>query len=284
MNPYDEYDEATLKHLQRCELIILDDFLHICDEYGLTYFSWGGTAIGALRHSGFIPWDDDIDLCLPSADLDTLIAVVRRDYADKYEIMNAETNINYPLPTTRMMLKGTQFCEETLKDVDCDLGIFLDLYAFDNVSDDEREYKCQAHDAWFNSHARLLLSISDPVILKKGVAGGCIRVACAVASGLLRLLRVSPQKLFEKEREARKRYQNRETSRFAYLCDTSAFGCTYVKDEVFPLRAVEFEGRTLMFPKTIEKQLTDMYGDFMTLPPVESRKNHYPARLDFGPY
>ena len=66
---YREYDEETLKKLQAIELEILKDFNDLCDKYDIDYFGCGGTAIGAVRHGGFIPWDDDID-----------VGLLRKDY------------------------------------------------------------------------------------------------------------------------------------------------------------------------------------------------------------
>ena len=69
------YDQDTLQHLKQVELDILKDFIKICQKYNLTYFATGGTAIGALRHQGFIPWDDDIDVCMLRKDYDTFMRV-----------------------------------------------------------------------------------------------------------------------------------------------------------------------------------------------------------------
>lgn len=279
-----EYDDETLGHVQRCELIILDDFIEICDSLGLTYFGLAGTALGAVRHQGFIPWDDDIDIGLPSKDLDRLVEAVKADYADKYVIMNAAEDIRYPLPTTRMMLKGTQFCEEALASVPCYMGIFLDLYAFDPVSDDEKEYRKQAWDAWWWSHVRILLSIPKPVLPFHGVLRAIGTKVCQFASWFFRKMGNTSERVFEKEQAARNRYRDRETKRIAYLCDTDRFSQTIALDELFPLQTLEYEGRPVKFPANLDKHLTDLYGDYMTLPPVEQRKNHFPARLDFGPY
>lgn len=279
-----EYSKEELKKIQECELLLLDEFIKICGDNDLTYFAWGGTGIGALRHKGFIPWDDDIDLGMPAQDLEKLTEIIENQFSEKFSIISASTDINYPLPTTRLMLRGTQFCEETLKNINCDLGIFLDLYAFDNVPDDEKLYKSQARAAWFWSHIRLLLSINDPVIMIHGPKGALVRIACRIASFILRLTHVSPSYALKKENEARRRYAGVSTRRIAYLNDTSPFTATYPRDEVFPLRPLEFEGRQVYFPNKLEKHLSTLYGDFMTLPPVAKRKNHYPARLDFGPY
>ena len=104
-----EYDQATLQRLQKLELDILKDFIYVCDKYELTWFSFAGTAIGALRHGGFIPWDDDIDVCLPREDFEKFLVAAQKEFPDKYVMMNAEIDENYPLTTTRWMLKGTKF-------------------------------------------------------------------------------------------------------------------------------------------------------------------------------
>lgn len=279
-----EYTDRDLLLVHECELILLDYFIDICKKNDLTYFGWGGTGIGALRHQGFIPWDDDIDLGMPAADLDKLIEIVRSDTSGKYRVLNSDIDIEYPLSTTRLMLSGTDFCEETLRDIPCTFGIFLDLYAFDNVSDDDRLYRKQAWDAWFWSHVRLLISVPDPVIVYHGAKGALVGVASRVAARVLRLLRVDKAYCLARENEARNRYADVETKRIAYMNDTSRFTSTYSWTDIMPLRALRFEGRDVNFPSKLEDTLERLYGDYMVLPPVEHRKNHYPARLSFGEY
>ena len=134
-----EYDQDTLKKVQRAELSILKDFIDLCEKHGLVYFGIAGTGIGALRHGGFIPWDDDIDVAMPREDYNRFCTLVKEERADRYLLMNTEENENYPLMTARLMLRGTEFREEVLKDIDCPLGIFLDLYPLDKLSDDPAE-------------------------------------------------------------------------------------------------------------------------------------------------
>ena len=143
-----EYDESTLKRLQQAELEILKDFMRLCDAHGLQYFGIAGTGIGALRHGGFIPWDDDIDVALPRADYEAFLSLAKQELAEQYIVLNVEENENYPLMTTRLMRKNTIFREEALKDINCPLGIFLDIYPFDNLSDDPKACKKQMRQAW----------------------------------------------------------------------------------------------------------------------------------------
>lgn len=100
------YDQDTLQHLKQVELDILKDFIKICQKYNLTYFATGGTAIGALRHQGFIPWDDDIDVCMLRKDYDTFMRVAPKEMGDTYIFMDAHTEPRYPLMFGKMIKKA----------------------------------------------------------------------------------------------------------------------------------------------------------------------------------
>lgn len=276
-----EYDDNTLKRVQQYEMSILKDFIDVCEEYNLTYFALAGTGIGALRHKGFIPWDDDIDVGLPRKDYEKLLEVFEQKYSDKYQIGNAEHMENYPLMTTRIMIRGTKFVEEPLKNVKCDLGIFLDVYAFDNAAVDEKGFKRQALTAWFWSKILILRHIAYPVLPFSGLKKKLAHLVCAVAHGMLVLFRISPRWIYQQCKKASCRYNDVETKRIAYFCDTSPYINIIDKEKSYPLIELEFEGIQLKFPKDLHDMLTFTYGDYMKLPPVEKRKNHYPYCLEF---
>lgn len=277
-----EYDEATLKRLQKMELGILKDFIAVCKEYNLTYFALAGTGIGALRHKGFIPWDDDIDVGLPRKDYEKLIQVFNEKFSDRYQIANAECMTNYPLMTTRIMIKGTKFVEESLKNVNQDLGIFLDVYAFDNIADDDKQMKKQARITWFWSKILILRFIPKPVLPFTGVMKGIITFICMMVHGLLVLFRISPKWIYEKCKASSCKYNDVATDRLGYLCDTSPYICMISRKKSFPPIELDFEDIKVAFQKDIDESLRFTYGDYMTLPPVEKRKNHFPYCLDFG--
>lgn len=107
-----EYDDMTLQKVQMLELEILKDIIGVCKEFDLTYFAFAGTAIGAIRHKGFIPWDDDLDIGMPRKDYEKLLQVFHERYSDKYAIGNPEYMHNYPMVGTRIMIRGTKFVEE----------------------------------------------------------------------------------------------------------------------------------------------------------------------------
>lgn len=261
---------------------ILHDFKRICEENDLTYFGFAGTGIGALRHKGFIPWDDDIDVALPRKDYDTFLRLVKEQMNDKYYILNTDTDINYPLATTRLVKRGTRFREFPMKDVDCNWGIFLDIYALDNLADGKISYYYHAWTTWFWGKLLILRSIKRPVLYFGGVRAKIAYFICAIVHDLMKIFKVSKKWLYKHQKRCMTKYNNRDTKRIGYYCDPSPFWNTFYKDEIYPLIELDFEDLKMPFPKNIDAILTNMYGNYMTMPPVEKRRTHFPYELDFG--
>ena len=279
---FKEYDDFTLKRIQEVELEILKDFMDICDRNGLDYFGIAGTGIGALRHHGFIPWDDDIDVAMPRDDFEKLLPLVEKEMGDKYLIMNAERYPNYPLMTTRMTMRGTKFKEEALKNIDAPLGIFLDLYPLDKVSDNPKEARRQARDAWLWSKILILRSIPFPMLGFSGWKAKIIHAICGLAHLVLSILHVPKTWIYKKAYEAETRSNHyTKTKNLDFFCDTTPYMNLYAVKDIYPLRKLPFEDVELNFPHNLHNNLTGMYGDYMQLPPEEKRKNHYPYELEF---
>ncbi|MBP3927203.1 MAG: LicD family protein [Clostridium sp.] len=275
------YEPEVLHRLQEEILSILDDFIRICEDYHLEYFGIAGTGIGAIRHHGFIPWDDDIDIAMPRKDFEKLIKIVEKKMSDRYLILNARNDPNYPLMTTRLVKRGTVFVEEVMKDVDCPFGIFLDLYVLDNVADNPVLYQLQSWTAWFWSKLLILRSIPRPTLQQRGLKAGLIWTVCGLVHNGMKLLRISPEWLRDCCEAECRRYNKKKTNRMAFLPDTSPYWNVVDKRYYHPLKQLDFEGRRMNFPGNIEEMLTKMYGDYMQLPPEEKRKTHYPYRLEF---
>ena len=280
-----EYDDITLKRLQAIELMIVNDFQKICKKYDLQYFGLAGTQIGATRHKGFIPWDDDIDIGLLREDYEKFLKAAVEEMGDKYIVMNYKTDENYPLMTTRWMLRGTKFRELPLKDVKCELGIFLDLYPFDQASDDDKELKKQSYIAWFLTHLMMVRSIPFPILPMDGWKGKLVHAATATAYGGMSLAHVSKYWLAKKaEDAATKANHGPKTKRLSFYFDTLPEMFVIDYDEIFPLQEMPFENITMTFPKEYDRYMRSFFGDYMQMPPVEKRKNHFPYELDFGVY
>ena len=280
-----EYDNATLQKVQQLEMMILRDSLQLCAKHNLQMFGIAGTAIGAIRHGGFIPWDDDIDVAILREDYDLFISFAKQEMSDKYIVMNVQTDENYPLMSTRLMLKDTQFREDALKDIHCFLGIFLDIYVFDTLPDEEAQFKKQCHQAFVISKLQILRSIPFPVLPYRGIKAHLIHAVTGLAHGVLKILGISKQKIALKALQIAKKYDDQKDSkRVGFLFDTFPELNIYKREDIFPLREISFNGIQFYLPRNVEKNLLIVYGDYMQLPPQDKRKNHYPYDLNFGRY
>lgn len=276
------YDPETLRKLQCVELDILRDFMDLCDRHDLTYFGIAGTGIGAKRHGGFIPWDDDIDVAMPRKDFERFLKYAKKELGDRYIPLNAEYDSRFPMMTTRLMKKGTVFVEEALKDAKCPCGIFLDLYVMDNVADNKIAYELQSWEAWFWSKLLVLRCMPKPFLFQTGWKAKVIWAICGVVHRAMKILHISPEWLRNRCEKVCRRYEKKKTRRMAFLPDTSPYWNVIDKTKLFPLRKLPFENLELNFANNMEELLTNQYGTYMEMPPVEKRKTHYPYRLEFG--
>ena len=103
------YIEPMMKRAWAVELEVLSRVSAVCKKYEIPYVASYGTLLGAIRHHGYIPWDDDIDIALPRKDYEKMLEVIKKDYSHKYTIADAREMENYPLMTARIMIKGTKF-------------------------------------------------------------------------------------------------------------------------------------------------------------------------------
>lgn len=278
------YDDKTLKKLQRVELGILKDFEHLCKKYNLDYFLGGGSAIGAIRHQGFIPWDDDIDVNMTRKDYNQFLEIAKneKEYLQKYKVVNNETDPNFPLMHTHWILKGTKFITEDFKHIDADLGIFLDIFCFDNVPDDDKLMKKQGTRAWLLGKFVILCGVKKPVIYIRGIKAKIILAISFIVHNTFKLFRLKPSFFYKKAKKEALKYNHTTTKRMAYMFDPQRFTSILSKDEIFPTKKVMFDGVETRVANQVEVYLTKRFGNYMELPPVDKRHNHCPYILDFG--
>lgn len=280
---YKEYDDVTLHRLQQIELEILRDFDELCTENGLTYFGCGGTAIGAVRHHGMIPWDDDIDVALLRPDYEKFLRIAKqKKYRKKYYVVNASTRKNYPLMTTRWCRRGTKFKEDALKNIEGELGIFLDIYCFDNIPDNEILMKIHGWRSWFWGKLLILYWIDEPVLYFGGLLGKVVTGTCKAVHRGMRILHVSPRWLYRHTKRVSGCYNGQTTRRANFLHDPKPFISIVDKKDIFPVQRMEFSGQEICEPADVDAYLSRRFGDYMTMPPEDKRHNHPPYELDLG--
>lgn len=280
----DQQRDERLEKLHRVLLGMLKDFSAVCELHNLRWFVAFGTALGAVREKGFIPWDDDLDICMPREDLETFVRIMQEDASGRYSVMNSQTNANYPMATTRLMLNGTEFRDAALQTADFESCIFLDLFPLDSLADDEKAFRKQAWRAWLCNKLSITKLVKSPYIGGGGSRALMLRAGTFGMRGLLKLPGLRSLDFNELSLREQTRFNGVQTRRIGFLCETDRFSCVYDREDLFPVRMVVFEDMMVPVARHAEKLLESLYGDFMTPPPLDQRHEHYPDILDFGEY
>ena len=157
-----EADPATLAAIQRVTKRCLAEIDRVCTLLGVRYVAYGGTAIGAVRHHGFIPWDDDGDVCMPRADYERFIAEAPALLGEEFFIASAATHPNYPISFGVLGLKGSEFVSKVAKDRAFRMPIGVDLFVLDQIADDPARFRAQSRGTWLWARLMFLRSIPNP--------------------------------------------------------------------------------------------------------------------------
>ncbi len=255
--------ELTPREIQLVCTGILKKFDEICRENGLTYCAAGGTLLGAVRHHGFIPWDDDIDVNMPRADYERLLQLQYED--ENYQILNYRYTDGYFHAFTKMIDKRTEIIEPLRSEKS--MGVFIDIFPVDYVGDYEKEAPKNVAKAWKNSNFWQHLG-SDiayhkslrPQYLAKLVFRGAVY-------------------------PFRKRLLYHFDTMFAAIpksdyCANLILG-TYGMRECFPsalwddMIYLPFEDIEICSFRNYDAYLTALFGDYMTPPPENKRQSQH---------
>lgn len=270
--------DEQLKQLHQVLLEILDDIIQICQDRNLRFILIGGSAIGALRSGGIIPWDDDIDIAMPRKDFEVLCAVVREKYSGKYSMLHPQDQENFGRVIPKIRLKGT--CYRTILEQDLtDCGVFIDIYTIENVPDG----KLARYFQGFMSMA-LGLCLSCRRLYKgrkffrRYMNGAGFTVKCVFGFLLsfasyetwARWLDYWHSHCKNEETEyvsipADCRHYFGELNRRSLLCDTVP---------------ISFSGRTCFVPRDADGYLRPIYGDYMQVPPPEKQERNCYLEFD----
>ena len=277
---FNEYDPETLKHLQDVYLMMLKDFIKVCDENQIEYYLDGGSALGAVRHQGFIPWDDDIDIILFRDEYNRLIEILEKLPQDKYELLSSKNKKCYCRLHSQWNLKGTK--TEAYYDMNTDftLGICLDIFVLDNIPNDGLRKKI------FSIKQTLIRKLiwsyeitnSEAYISKnKERMGKILKI-------IFKIFRINFTKIKKINNNFIEKYRNEN---FENVCNLSTtYELVSIPKNIFhPPKKVKFEDVEVNIPNDYDKYLKIIYGDnYMEIPPKEDRYNHIYNTVDFGPY
>ncbi len=258
-----EDKEAIIAHnLQKAQMRILLEIDRVCRILGIEYALSFGTCIGAVRHHGFIPWDDDIDICMRVEDLEKLEANASL-FRDRFFVQNRFTDPGYRLMITRIRDSETTLIEKTEINNDINHGIFVDVYPLYNCpKDGPKAKKCI-----FDSMICRLMRYGEPaknrgMIMKVG--------SFLVLKSIPRRFRIKISEFYyDKVRN------QKFTGYVSYLYGNHS-KVIYPIECFFPVQYLKFEGIDAPVQADYDTYLKLSYkGDYMTLPPVEKQKFHH---------
>lgn len=271
-------EKELLRKLQMEELAILEEIDCFCREYGIHYSLYGGTALGAVRHGGFIPWDDDLDIVMTRHHYNKFCKEWMLHHPKGYFLQNAETDIRCGINHTKIRKENTLFISENdptgLKSTH--QGIWIDILIWDKVPDNG----AKAGYLYWNLVRSLLYTRgytrnNNESFSKKFAKGLLLMIPERVCKRRMHHINHSLQR-YSKMKEG---YSWMSLSCFSIIKKQEK----YPADIAYKYTTIPFEGRRMMIFKDYQRMLEINFGDFWKLPPVEERVcGHNPVKIVFG--
>ena len=260
-------EKLDIKQVQSMQLDALDQIHMICSKHNLKYYLIAGSLIGAIRHKGFIPWDDDIDIAMMRSDYDRFLEFCKEELDNLYFLQAYGTDKDYYLPIARICMRGTYIYEYYSEHLKFNKGLYLDIHPLDNIPDDEILQAKQEKKLKFID---MLIFYKQCLIYRNGP----FKIKRIVKKLLKMILLPVPYKFLMSFRfKIMREYSNQTTQN---VCATgSKYG--YKKGskprEVFgePV-LLEFEGKYYYGPNDYDAYLKSIYGNYLKLPKVEERE------------
>ena len=262
---------TVLPKLRSVELEILDVVEQVCRENGLRFSLMYGTLLGAVRHKGFIPWDDDIDIVMPREDLDRLIEIWPRCAPKNYILQSRDMEKDYPSNFIKIRKDHTTFLEwEKEKKSNHHKGIFIDIFPAERLAPDGLKRKSQFMLCLMN-----LLLTRGYTSGDKGIMGATEKIILCLPAGMKESIR-------KKTGAAIQHWNDREDLPYFIPVTVKDCGRAYPPDLFDNLVPMRFEDREYFAVKDYDTVLRTRYGDYMTLPPESERTwKHHPLIIDF---
>lgn len=265
-----EKKELTLDEIKSVELELLKKFRDVCQSNGFNYSLMGGTLLGAVRHGGFIPWDDDIDVIMPRPDYERFIEYCKTNDTD-FKLISMQTDDGYAYMFAKIIDPNTELCEIVGNRNKLDLGVYIDIFMYDGMGNTEEEAKNNFKKSKLSRE--LLIAYNWKKFSRSKTRSWYyepIRFAMFLMSRM-----VNHKKLMK---SIEKKYENFDFYSYEYvgnLCSDKREQSVIQRSVVDTYTTLTFEGEEFSVFTGYETYLTNMFGDYMQLPPEDKRVTHH---------
>lgn len=254
----------SVEEYRKIQINVLDAIAKLCNDNGINYFLGAGTLLGAVRHKGYIPWDDDIDIILLRSEYEKLVKILKEQNEFDWLGIVDHNNDGYFYTFAKAVDKNTIAKQD---DNLTEYGIWVDIFPYDNLPNDEKKSNYFLNKGYY--YRSLVMSMTtDFSSDKKGFKILIKKILNIYAKAL------GKERILKKYLKLCKKYEGHD--------------CDYVGSLFSPYRTKErfkrewfeksilmsFEGKQYSCPIGYDKYLTQLYGDYMTLPPEEKRRQH----------
>lgn len=259
----------TLEEIKKEEIEILKKIDEICKKNNLNYSLAGGSAIGAVRHQGFIPWDDDIDIMMLREDYNKLQKIMGNESYRGIKLLSIENNKNFPYPFNKAVSLNTYAKEIGIEKIE-DYGVFIDIFPIDKVPEKEKELKR------YIKKVKILKKIYLIKLYKEQISSSKTKL---LAKKLISFL-LKPINLYKTVNKLDKLFKKYDSSKSNYYglifaLDESNAKHYYPKEFFANTKKIKFENVEFSIIRDYDRYLKDRYGDYMKLPNENKRiTNH----------
>ena len=259
--------------LHQVDMNIVKEVVAICEKHNLMYYMLGGTMLGAIRHKGFIPWDDDIDLGMPRGDYERFLEVAPSELSQSLKIVNYRNTPNYQYYITRVLDAETKVIEERIGNENKYTNASIDIFPIDGTPNNSILRKIYFFRV-LSHRALMSLCYKDSIDRKR--KRGTIEKAF-----LWMMERIPVEKFttpYKQKCKIDKLLRSQNVKNSKYIGNIMG---AYRVSEIVP---AEFYGNGIMYQfedmqlrglDMYDEYLTHTYGDYMQLPPEDKRKTHF---------